>query len=167
MIRLVYKMLKVKELGVGIEEVEISTCPVEYREKVKEDAPQSPVIDPNVASSSGIVERGDVVRDMIETMLRDPNIPINTILEEEITRDRETTVRVKDIAVKPSTETIAPGTITEPKEMDIIAFTEFTVGSSNVDETKGSLEDVEDSLVDSPEFKLVVRHLLPDPRPTI
>lgn len=53
-IGLVDKMLKANELGVGMEEVEIPSRPIEVKEQTKEDALHSLVGRPHGASSSGI-----------------------------------------------------------------------------------------------------------------
>lgn len=52
-------------------------------------------------------------------------------------------------------------------ETDIAAPSEHVVGSSHMDETKGGLEDLEDSSTDSPNIQLLIRQPELKPKPTI
>lgn len=54
---------------------------------MRANPPHSPVIDPNVASSSGTAERVDEVRDRIYSIVRDLNIALDPISNDEIVKD--------------------------------------------------------------------------------
>lgn len=126
---LFYKMLKAKELRGRIDEVEVPTHPKKVREELREedreDTPQSPM---HGASSGGAIRSGDEDKERIDSVLRDLNISLDHILEEQITRDGVTTVHNEDVEIEvraPTTETIEPidmdpPTPTKPSHVDEI-----------------------------------------------
>lgn len=101
-------MLKSKELGISMDEVEVSTCPREASaepreddiEKVRKDTPRSPMIYLFEASSSGTVARIKKDRERIENVLKDLNI---LIPEEEIIIDGKTTGRDDKVVIETAT----------------------------------------------------------------
>lgn len=92
-------MLMDMVLGVGIEEVEIPIHPVEVMKEIKNDAPHSPVADLHGASSNGTTRRVNEDSVRIYTVLRDLEIPLEWIPEEQITRDGEMVIRDEDVIV--------------------------------------------------------------------
>lgn len=76
-------------------------------------------------------------------------------------------MRGEHTRVEPSTETATHEARVEPIETEIAAPSETVVGSSHVNDLKGSLEDLEDSPPDSPEINLRIRQPKPKPKPTI
>lgn len=56
---LTHKMLKAKEVRVNVKEIEVPTLLVEGTQEVREDTPQSLVVDHHGASSSGAASSGD------------------------------------------------------------------------------------------------------------
>lgn len=83
LMELTYKMIKGKELGVSVDEVEIQTRSVE----IQEEAPSHELkIDPtNVAFTSGVGE--DLER--INLALWDLNVLVDPIVEDEGAREEE------------------------------------------------------------------------------
>lgn len=97
----VYQMLKAKELVVGVNKVEIPTRLIDNREDVREDAPNSPIVNSHIASLSGTTVRVYKARDRIASVIRDSNIPIP---KEEFIRDGYTMVRDEHIGMKNTSE---------------------------------------------------------------
>lgn len=83
LMELTYKMLKGKEIGVSVDEVEIPTRPIE----TQEEAPfQEQTIDPtNIASTISVNKD----REKIDSVLQNLNITIDPIDEEEPVREEE------------------------------------------------------------------------------
>lgn len=78
LIGLLYKMLKAKEFGVSVEEIEIPTRSVESRE----DTSYTLVVDPQGASLSGTTACVDKDSERIASVIANINIPLYTILKE-------------------------------------------------------------------------------------
>lgn len=154
---LVYKMLKAKLLGVGIEEVEIPTHPIEVHEKA---LPLLEVDPTYVASFSGIPERVDEFSERIDSVIWDLNIPIDLMLEEESIGGKEILVggeKTKDeIRVEPIDTTearVEPMIIEEAREkltrIDVLAPSEQDATIVHVGTNEGGLESLEHSPIDS------------------
>lgn len=92
-VRMVYKMLNSKDLGVNMDEIMVPIRPKEARvehsgkdrEEVGVDTTQSPFIDPHSTSSSATPRRVDDICATIVSVVRDLNVSLDPILEEQIT----------------------------------------------------------------------------------